>query len=69
MATRAEVESLETEEICHLLAHCVEDIDPETTAMFRRNKINGKAFVSLMESDLHELLSTLGEQKNIQGIV
>ena len=69
MATRAEVESLGTEEICDLLAQCIEDIDPETIATFWRNKINGKAFVLLTESDLRELVSTLGERKNIQGIV
>ena len=69
MATRAEVESFGVEEICDLLAQRVEDIDPETIATFRRNNVNGKAFVSLTESDLRELVSTLGERKNIQGIV
>ena len=47
MAMRAEIESLGTEEICDLLAQRVQDIDPETIATFRRNKINGKAFISL----------------------
>ena len=69
MATRTEVESFGVEEMCDLLAQHVKDIDPETIATFRRNKVNGKAFVSLTENDLRELVSTLGERKNIQGIV
>lgn len=69
MATCQEVESWSIEGVCELLLRKIEDIDGDTIRAFTANKVNGKAFVMLTESDLRELVPKLGERKQVQKLV
>ena len=69
MSTREEIETLDTNGICDMLSNQIEDIDFETLQQFISNKVNGKAFVLLTESDLCELVPKLGERKHVQKLV
>ena len=69
MATRTELEGFGVEDVCDFLLERVEDIDLDTISAFRQNKVNGKAFLLLAESDLRELVQALGERKIIQKLV
>ena len=63
------VKSFTTEDICTLLTSEIKEISEETVASFRNNKINGKVFVTLTESDIKEIGCTLGERKQILSLV
>ena len=69
MATLQEVESWGTDNICEMLCQKIDDIDQDTIDAFTSNKVNGKAFVMLTDSDLRELVPKLGERKQVQKIV
>lgn len=69
MATRSSDVLRFSEELCSILSEKINVIEPATLETFKSEKITGSTFLDLSESDLKELVSTLGERKAILWLI
>ena len=70
MAMRSEVEKLTVLELYDWVLGKLEDeVDEDTVKVLEKNKVNGKSFVDLSESDLKEMFPLLGERKAITRLI
>ena len=61
MATTAEIKQFDIEMLCEFLGSSGE-LSEDVISNFRKNSINGDTFLELIDADLKELLSLLGEK-------
>ena len=69
MSSRSTVSKFTADEVCKLLLDKIVLIGPDTIDKFKKEKINGSAFLDLSIEDLKELTCTLGERKAIQKLI
>ena len=62
------MESLNTNQVCELLLK--EGFDEEVVAVFKKNKINGKALLLLKDEDMKSLgLDAIGDRVTLQDLI
>ena len=68
--SRSEVSQFGVEELfSFLLSELETDVSTESLSVLKRNRVNGKIFLDLEESDLKEIIPLLGERKAIKSII
>lgn len=70
MGSRSEIAKFSVEELyVFLLDELENDVSSESLAIIKSNRINGRIFLELNESDLKEIIPLLGERKAIKNII
>lgn len=70
MGSRTEIAKFSGEELyVFLLDELENDVSSESLAIIKSNRINGRIFLELNESDLKEIIPLLGERKAIKNII
>lgn len=70
MGSRTEIAKFSVEELyVFLLDELENDVSSESLAIIKSNRINGRIFLELNESDLKEIIPLLGERKAIKNII
>lgn len=68
MATRQEILTFSIQELSDFLEK-FDTLCPETLASLRNNRISGAIFLELCTSDLREIVTPLGDRKEIERII
>ena len=65
----SEVTTFSVEELYIFLLRELEDVSSESLDTMKTNRISGKIFLNLKESDLKEIIPLLGERKAIKNVI
>ena len=70
MATRAELEKCNREELAEFLSGTLgEDISEDSVAALKENRVNGRTFFELTDDDLRDIIKPLGDRKNLRRLI